>query len=313
MELIVIDNQRGETRRLSKRLLVAGLAAPAVLIALIATGTGYLLGNLNADAEVAALLPEDVTAQWMQEIEQNRQDIADARSKLTDDTQALARKLAAMQANMLRVNAAGQRLVEVAQLDEGEFAFDIEPAVGGPINASDAEGELPNIAELDAELTALGQQLDDRENQMQVLTDLLMASKLQDEVKPSGRPITSGWLSSLFGTRTDPFTGRKAQHYGLDFAGREGADVVSVASGVVTWAGKRYGYGQLVEVNHGNGYVTRYGHNKTNLVAVGDRVTKGDVIALMGNSGRSTGPHVHFEVLKDGRVVNPAKYIKAAN
>ena len=313
MELIVIDNQRGETRRLSKRLLVAGLAAPAVLIALIATGTGYLLGNLNADAEVAALLPEDVTAQWMQEIEQNRQDIADARSKLTDDTQALARKLAAMQANMLRVNAAGQRLVEVAQLDEGEFAFDIEPAVGGPITESDAEGELPNISELDAELTALGQQLDDRENQMQVLTDLLMASKLQAEVKPSGRPITSGWLSSLFGTRTDPFTGRKAQHYGLDFAGREGADVVSVASGVVTWSGKRYGYGQLVEVNHGNGYVTRYGHNKTNLVAVGDRVTKGDVIALMGNSGRSTGPHVHFEVLKDGRVVNPAKYIKAAN
>lgn len=312
MELIVIDNQRGETRRLSKRLVAAVLAAPALLLVVAASGAGYLMGNLNADAEVAALLPEDVTAQWMQEIEQNRKDIADARTQLSDDTQALARKLAAMQAHMLRVNAAGQRLVEVAQLDEGEFAFDMEPALGGPIAAGDLEGELPGIAELDAELDALGEQLDDRERQMQVLTDLLMASKLQDEVKPSGRPITSGWLSSLFGTRTDPFTGRKAQHYGLDFAGREGSEVISVASGVVTWSGKRYGYGQMVEINHGNGYVTRYGHNKKNLVAVGDRVAKGQLIARMGSSGRSTGPHVHFEVLKDGRVVNPAKYIKTA-
>ena len=312
MELILITHSRGETRRIGRRAIVGGVAAGVLAVGLLASGAGYLLGALSADAEVAALVPDDVTAQWMREIEDNRQQIADARARLDDDTQALARKIAAMQAHMMRVNAAGQRLVEVANLDEGEFAFDVEPAVGGPEMGA-AEGELPAIDELNAELDALSEQLSDREKQMRVLTDLLMASKLQAEVKPSGRPIVSGWLSSMFGTRTDPFTGRKAQHYGLDFAGREGSEVVAVASGVVTWAGKRYGYGQLVEINHGSGYVTRYGHNKVNLVAVGDRVNKGDIIARMGNSGRSTGPHVHFEVLKDGRVVNPAKYIQAAS
>jgi murein DD-endopeptidase MepM/ murein hydrolase activator NlpD len=86
---------------------------------------------------------------------------------------------------------------------------------------------------------------------------------------------------------------------------------MAVAAGVVTWSGKRYGYGRLVEVNHGNGLVTRYAHNHENLVRVGDRVEKGQVIALMGSSGRSTGPHVHFEVLKNGRHINPLKYVQA--
>ena len=106
--------------------------------------------------------------------------------------------------------------------------------------------------------------------------------------------------------------GKKAFHQGIDFAGKKGSEIVAVASGVVTWSGKRDGFGYLVEVNHGNGLVTRYAHNQKNLVKVGDAVKKGQVIALMGSSGRATGPHVHFEVLRNGRSVNPIKYVRAS-
>jgi murein DD-endopeptidase MepM/ murein hydrolase activator NlpD len=155
----------------------------------------------------------------------------------------------------------------------------------------------------------LGSQLDDRELKLNVLEDFLLNRKLRGEVHPEGRPVTSGYISSHFGNRTDPFTGRAAFHKGVDFAGREGAEVVAVASGVVIWSGDRYGYGQMVEINHGNGYVTRYAHNAENLVAVGDTVKRGETVAVMGSTGRATGPNLHFEVLHNGRVVNPLSYV----
>ena len=140
-----------------------------------------------------------------------------------------------------------------------------------------------------------------------------MSRNLQQEVIPSGRPINKGWISSRYGKRNDPFTGKPDFHKGIDLAGREGADVIAVGSGVVMWSGKRFGYGNMVEINHGNGYITRYGHNKENVVKVGDTVKKGQVIAQMGNTGRSTGPHVHFEVWRSGRTVDPMKFIQTAH
>ncbi|HEY9050177.1 MAG TPA: M23 family metallopeptidase, partial [Gammaproteobacteria bacterium] len=123
-------------------------------------------------------------------------------------------------------------------------------------------------------------------------------------------PITRGWISSYYGMRTNPFTGKLQFHKGMDFASKSGSEVQAVAGGVITWSGKRYNYGNMVEVNHGNGYVTRYAHNKENLVKVGDTVKKGQAVASMGSTGRSTGPHVHFEVLKDGRQINPLKFVQ---
>ena len=310
MELIVIDNKLGRSRRWQcdprSPWLAAALCATVTLF--IAAGVG--IGRLTAPvATTQANLPAEVTAEWQAAIDANRQQVAEARQHLQENTQALARKVAMLQADMMRLNAAGQRLVEVADLDEGEFAFDIAPAVGGP--EVEVEGELPGLGDVSSTLGELDRQIAAREREMRVLEDLILASRLQSEAHPEGRPILSGWISSLFGVRTDPFTGRRAHHYGMDFAGREGSEVVAVASGVVTWSGRRSGYGLLVEINHGNGYVTRYGHNKVNEVKVGDRVAKGDVIGRMGNTGRSTGPHVHFEVLRNGKVVNPARYIQA--
>jgi murein DD-endopeptidase MepM/ murein hydrolase activator NlpD len=209
-----------------------------------------------------------------------------------------------MQANVIRLNALGQRLVKVAKLDAKEFDFKNPPAYGGPV-----EKDSETVIDLDGVIADLDRQLSSREAQLDVLEEVIMNRQLKNESKPRGRPIVKGWTSSYYGKRTDPFTGKPAMHKGMDFAGKEGSKVIAVASGVVTWAGERYGYGELIEINHGNGYTTRYGHNKELLVEVGDTIEKGQAISLMGSTGRSTGPHVHFEVLKNDRQVNPSKYV----
>jgi murein DD-endopeptidase MepM/ murein hydrolase activator NlpD len=159
-------------------------------------------------------------------------------------------------------------------------------------------------------MQSIGQTLSKREVQLKLLRSTLADKKLIDDRRLAGRPIAHGWQSSAYGMRTDPFTGEQRWHGGVDFAGRLGSDVIAVASGVITWSGEKSGYGKMVEVNHSDGYVTRYAHNQDNIAKLGTVVNKGDVIATMGTSGRSTGPHVHFEVFKNGRVVDPASYIR---
>ena len=175
---------------------------------------------------------------------------------------------------------------------------------------TDSNVAVPEIVE---SMEILDQQLSNREAQLGVLESVLMGQNLTERVYPQGRPVNSGWISSYFGKRTDPFTGKPANHTGIDFAGKFGDKVVAVADGVVTWSADRYGYGVVVEINHGNGYSTRYAHNSENLVAVGDEVKKGQAVALMGDTGRATGPNLHFEVLKNGRRVNPVNFIRSTS
>ena len=193
------------------------------------------------------------------------------------------------------------------KIDQGEFDFSRAPALGGPEgNVLGDSYRAPDF--LDA-IDQLSAQIEDREQQLELLDTLLANRILQREVFIAGRPIVKGWMSSRFGRRSDPFTGRITWHNGVDFAGKKGSDIISVAAGVVTWSADRSGYGEMVEVNHGSGFSTRYGHAEKLLVKAGDVVKKGQVIAHMGSSGRSTGPHVHFEVYKHGRPVDPASYI----
>jgi murein DD-endopeptidase MepM/ murein hydrolase activator NlpD len=195
--------------------------------------------------------------------------------------------------------------VKIAKLDPAEFSFESSPGVGGP-----EEGSSNVDLDFGREIDTIVAELEDREQQLGVLEDILLSSQMKEEVFPEGRPIKRGWISSYYGMRTNPFTGKLQLHKGMDFAGKSGSHVLAVAGGVVTWSSKRYGYGNLVEINHGNGFVTRYGHNKENLVQVGDTVNKGQEIALMGSTGRSTGPHVHFEVLQNGRQINPQRFVQ---
>ena len=276
-----------------------------ILIPAVMMFAGFKFGE-----SAAVQTPSEVSLVLRQELESQRELVEETKQSAQENVNALAMRLGQMQAQMIRLDALGERLTKMAKLDRGEFDFGKPPAQGGPVNTE----SLTSIAIPDflSSIDKLSKQLDDRSQQLGVLESMLMNRNLQAEVLPAGRPIKRGWTSSFYGMRTDPFTGKQEHHKGMDFAGRDGSDIVAVASGVITWAGKRYGYGNLVEVNHGNGYVTRYGHCKTLSVNVGDTVKKGQLIAAMGSTGRSTGPHVHFEVWRNGRPVNPERYIRLA-
>jgi len=299
MNIILFTNRRGQvwSFEINPVHFVLQLLAGLVIMLAVAVYAGTRFGNTGTD----------YLARWQDTVRgQQQSEIAEVQRGAQADLDALALRLGQMQAQMLRLNALGERLVIQGNLDKDEFDFDAEPAVGGPGSAVTAESvSYPDFLSLLEELDA---GIKDREQKLSVLETLLMSRSLSERVMPSGRPVEDGWLSSKYGKRNDPFTGKQEFHKGLDFAGKKGSGVVVVGDGVVTWAGERSGYGNMVEVSHGNGYVTRYGHNQKNLVNVGDTVRKGQEIALMGSTGRSTGPHVHFEVMHDGKTVNPVKY-----
>lgn len=305
MQLIFLSKDRGHLGqvRLDSRGMRFGLAALALLLC----GSVFYAGVRTA-AVFGIADPEGKMEQWRAELETQERLLESTRTALEQNVDALALRLGQMNAHVVRLDALGSRLTQMAGLKDGEFDFSSPPSLGGPEELIVANDTI-QIGGVVSALDALDLQLADRSRQLGVLEDLLLNRKLRDEVRPEGRPVTSGYISSRFGSRNDPFTGRRAFHKGVDFAGRQGAEVVAVASGVVTWSGDRYGYGQMVEVNHGNGYVTRYAHNADNLVEVGDTVKRGDVIARMGHTGRATGPNLHFEVLENGRAVNPLTFI----
>jgi len=240
-------------------------------------------------------------------LQQQQTKIVHARKTARDNLDALTLRLGRMQAQMLRLDSLGERLVRQAVLDEAEFDFNMPPPTGGPhIATSFSAISVPDFLSMLEELDITAA---DRENKLMALERIIMNRNLHERIIPSGRAVEHGLLSSKYGKRIDPFTGKQEHHKGIDISGKEGSSILAVADGVVTWSGERTGYGKLVEINHGNGYVTRYGHNKQNLVKAGDTVRKGEAIALMGSTGRSTGPHVHIEVMRDGKQVNPDKYL----
>jgi murein DD-endopeptidase MepM/ murein hydrolase activator NlpD len=281
------------------------LAVSAIAL-LVCAGAFY--GGIAAARAFGISNPQSRVEGWRTEVAEQQALVESTRRTLQQSLDALALRIGQMNAHVVRLDALGSRLTQMAGLKDGEFDFTSAPSLGGPEEPL-AATEAMQINGVVGALDVLDEQLEDRNRQLTVLEDLLLNRKLRDEVRPEGRPVTAGYISSQFGSRTDPFTGRRAFHKGVDFAGREGAEVVAVASGVVIWSGERYGYGELVEINHGNGYVTRYAHNVDNLVAVGDTVRRGQVIARMGDTGRATGPNLHFEVLLNDRPVDPLTYV----
>lgn len=266
--------------------------------------SGYQYG-----VQETSTLKEDVALHDLKNVireEREAVDIAQITQRAHLD--ALALRVADIQARLMRVDALGDRLVSIGKLDKDEFDFLQAPAVGGL--GGEIDDASQNVEQISADMDKVARLLADREHKLVALENLLMNRKLKKESLPSGRPVTRGWMSSRYGQRTDPFTGKKTFHRGIDFAGKRGADVIAVAAGVITRTEKTSGYGNVVEIRHADGYTTRYGHNQEILVDVGDVVKKGEVVALLGSTGRSSGPHVHLEVHQNGRVVNPNKFIR---
>jgi len=309
MNVVLFGKGFGKPRQLSLSGSVAGLAA--VVVAAVVMVAGFAGGYLYSSTTGSGVSTTELT-ELTGELEAQRDNIAAIRQGNEDTLDALAIRIAQMNARMIRLDAVGRRLTEMADIDAEEFNFDSDPALGGPEEPMAAGSNVAVPEVLDA-MTVLDYQLNNREAQLDVLESVLMNQNLKDRVYPQGRPVKSGWLSSYFGKRTDPFTGKPANHTGIDFAGKHGDEIVAVAEGVVTWSGDRYGYGIMVEINHGSGYSTRYAHNSENLVSVGDEVKKGQVVALMGKTGRATGPNLHFEVLRNGSRVNPVNFIRKSS
>jgi murein DD-endopeptidase MepM/ murein hydrolase activator NlpD len=216
-------------------------------------------------------------------------------------------KLADMQSQMQGLDALGARLVEEANLNPKEFSFNQTPSMGGPNMSTDLD--IPSSNALLSKIDVMLDQIQNKTQQLNALESIMLNHHINEQSRLAGRPVESGWLSSYYGIRKDPFSGIPAMHKGLDFAGKEDDPVTSTGAGLVVWAGERYGYGNLVEIDHGDGLVTRYGHNKQLNVRIGDVVTKGQHIALMGSTGRSTGPHVHYEVLRKGKQQDPLPFV----
>ncbi|MEM1435694.1 MAG: M23 family metallopeptidase [Pseudomonadota bacterium] len=303
MKLILLkDGGSARSVRLSRHRIIAGAAGVLVAV-LIATLSGYLLARSTA---VSMDDHEAARSVWQGQLSAQRQEIETLKHSAAATSQALGRQLARMQARLMRMEAIGSRMIEVADIDADEFTFAEEAPQGGPSPRNEVAVPLSTLKQ---ELNALSSDMSDREREFTVLDSVLTHSKYYSSKVIAGRPITWGWMSSPYGYRVDPISGKRAWHAGVDFAGKAGSDVIAVASGIVTFAGYRGGYGNLVEISHGDGYTTRYGHHESLAVKTGDLVKKGQVIGAMGSSGRSTGPHVHFEVLKNGRTLDPAKYV----
>ncbi|MGC8121599.1 M23 family metallopeptidase [Marinobacter sp. VGCF2001] len=311
MNVIFMGKRHGQSRAIPLNgALLGGLAVLALAILAAAMWAGYQMAVSQFEARQPG--KSELVAEWKAKLESQQAEVARVREDVEDQIDALTLRLGQIQGRLLRLDALGQRFVESGMVTSDEFNFDKPAAVGGP-EEDTLPGDSYTAPELTDMINQLERQINDREKQLRLLDKVASRKKLEDELYVQGRPITWGWLSSKYGYRSDPFTGKRTWHAGVDLAGKEGSDIIAVAAGVVTWASERYGYGNLVAIDHGDGLVTRYAHAKTIKVNVGDVVQKGQVVALMGSTGRSTGPHVHFEVIRNGKSENPVKYIQRAS
>jgi murein DD-endopeptidase MepM/ murein hydrolase activator NlpD len=307
MEIIVL--LRSKKIRLNLSLGVITCSAICIILATLTLGIFYsgIQYATSRSSIILQSLSVDVSGQWQRELKNQEKIVKNVKSKAEKSLDAIASRMSVLQGHVMRLDALGARLAQMADIQDIEFGIDHPPGMGGPEKSLDQQSiDVANILDTlkDLELT-----IEDRKEKLIAVESMLINRTLQEQIVPEGHPATNGWISSLFGIRTDPINGKKEMHEGLDFAGKPGTTVSSIAAGIVTWSGPRFGYGNMIEISHGNGYITRYAHNKKNLVSVGDKVEKGEVIAVMGNTGRSTGTHVHIEVMHNGILVDPKKYI----
>ena len=290
--------------RSNKARFVLNLEKKQLLLALFAISVFFLISSRSTHS------PEENIAR-IQHAKTGFIEQAEEVSLLITATQQRMKgvmlKLANMQSQIQRLDALGASLVEQAKLNPDEFSFGKTLDMGGPADIISVDIQVQDA--LLSNITAMLEKIRNKAQELVVLESLMLSHHISQESRLEGKPISSGWLSSYYGIRKDPFSGLPAMHKGLDFAGKEGERVLATGAGIITWSGSRYGYGNLVEIDHGDGLITRYGHNKEVNVKIGDVVTKGQTIAEMGNTGRSTGAHVHYEVIRNGKHQDPLPYV----
>jgi len=292
--LIVNKFRKKPLTRLADSISTLGSRKPMFVVGAL-LGVGFLAGG------AAGLVG---TAGLRMQLGSQQAQLASTQRQSQREINALAARLGELQAEANRLNALGERLTRIGQLQDGEFNFDKPVGVGGA-------GPVRDISapELREGLDTLNRQFADSGEQLSVLESMLFNRQLDMNSVPSREPIANSYITSSFGRRADPIVGGSQFHKGIDFEADVGDPVLAVADGVVSYSGVRSGYGNVIEIDHGNGYVTRYAHNSRLERRVGELIRAGQEIAKAGSTGRSTGAHVHFEVWENGRYVNPRKFL----
>ena len=294
--------------RSNKARFMLNIGKKQLLLALFAISVFFLISSRSTHS------PEENIAR-IQHAKTGFKQQAEEVSSLINSTEqrmtGMMLKLADMQSQIQRLDALGSRLVKQAKLNPDEFSFEQTPGMGGPMDIVPVDIQVQDA--LLSKMTVMLEKIRNKVRELMALESIMLSHHIERESRLEGKPISSGWLSSYYGIRKDPFSGLPAMHKGLDFAGKEGERVLATGAGIITWSGSRYGYGNLVEIDHGDGLITRYGHNKEVNVKIGDVVTKGQTIAEMGNTGRSTGAHVHYEVIRNGKHQDPLPYVYRKN
>lgn len=267
-------------------------------------GVRFVEERMHSSYQVSHMEQEK---RWRDEFEEQQIDVDITKRNAQKNLDALSARLSALQADLLRLDALGERLVNIADVSDIEFNMLEPPGLGGPIEMT-TENSL-GVTDFIRELKNISRQIEDRNEKFVVLESVFLNNNIQSRIIPQGELVKGGWVSSRFGWRTDPISGKREFHKGIDIVAKRNSEILAVADGIVTWSGLYMGYGNMVEISHGGSYITRYAHNKKNLVAIGDRVKKSQSIAVMGTSGRSTGHHVHFEVMYNGKHIDPRKFI----
>jgi murein DD-endopeptidase MepM/ murein hydrolase activator NlpD len=221
---------------------------------------------------------------------------------------ALAVKLGQIQAQMMRVDALSERVANMTGVKIQDLQPGKTPGRGGALSA---ESRALNLSELSTAVDEVGKRIDQRTDQLQQVEFDLISSSVRSKLLPSSQPLQDGFVGSAFGVRIDPFTGRSTRHDGIDFSAPPGTPIRAAAGGVVVAAELHPAYGNMVDVDHGNRLVTRYAHAQKLLVKQGDIVRQGQALAEVGSTGRSTGPHLHFEVRVEGEAMDPRKYLES--
>ncbi len=300
MNIILVSDSLARSRSLTLSQMQVFLIALGILFAgfMLATATYVVTMKFSVD------LRNPYLRSLLAGLHQDELKRTEAETR--DNLNALAVKVGELQARILRLDAFGERLAKAAGVKPTEFRFDEKPGQGGPAPMASRDLTLPEFQKL---LDELGRVLDDRSDKLGVLDSLLMDDRLARKTIPTTLPVATGYYSSNYGYRLDPINGRNSFHTGVDLIAPPGTPVLAAAGGVVSTVAYVAEYGNVVEIDHDNGLTTRYAHLLKSQVKVGDIVMKGQVIAQVGSTGRSTGPHLHFEVREKGIPLNPNKFL----
>jgi murein DD-endopeptidase MepM/ murein hydrolase activator NlpD len=304
MHIILVSDRLAKARsiQLSMRQLAAGTAAAVAAFLMLSTLVSYL-GVRHASELKLPLLQSLVRATQVEDARRTE-------TYLRENLNAMAVKLGEMQAQLVRLDALGERLSTAAGIRPGDFRFGEVPGRGGALASALPPQDL-SLGDLGRQLDFMAQQMELRGDLLGVLDSRLLDARVKRTLTPTALPVDGAWNASGFGWRIDPITGQVALHEGIDFIAETGTPIRAAAAGVVVTAEHHPAYGKMIEIDHGAGLMTRYAHASKLMVKPGQLVKRGENIAEVGSTGRSTGSHLHFEVRQNGAAQNPARFLIA--